>query len=425
MASYNKIEKKIADYLKKNPSLKRTIKKTYQYFSYLFYKKKKKVVCNYDVVPINNDEHESYFGYYDKNPYKNGRVLYQEIEGNSYEIPLKKILKEEFIYIVIKENNDIIYKNKTYAFNWQQGSKPQWISDNQIVYNNIIDGKTRAVIYSINDRKEVILEYPIYDSFKNLFYLSINYEVLSSLRPDYGYFKKNGWNNTNYYQQSIIYCEYNKKPYSLIKIDDINKKFPIHENISYEKQKLNHIMISPDGKLFLFLHRFYGAKNERNDRLFIASMKKMPDTNLALLNNTKMVSHYCWIDSNSFIVYMNFNNLTGYYIVNINDNLELKIEKLDIPNLDKYGDGHPTYIGDNKFITDTYPDKSRNKHLLLVDIDNNKVDVLGSFWEPLKYYEESRCDLHPKWDKDNKCIYIDSVHTGKRKLYKIGPIIIG
>lgn len=62
------------------------------------------------------------------------------------------------------------------------------------------------------------------------------------------------------------------------------------------------------------------------------------------------------------------------------------------------------------------------KKLLLVDMGKNELYEIAEFYEPMKYKLETRCDLHPKWSSSEKCIYVDSTHTGKRYLYKIGPI---
>jgi len=53
---------------------------------------------------------------------------------------------------------------------------------------------------------------------------------------------------------------------------------------------------------------------------------------------------------------------------------------------------------------------------MLFDLEKKEMQKLGSFYEPLKYYEESRCDLHPRFSRDGNKVFFDSVHIGKRKL---------
>ena len=42
---------------------------------------------------------------------------------------------------------------------------------------------------------------------------------------------------------------------------------------------------------------------------------------------------------------------------------------------------------------------------------------MGEFFESLKFYNESRCDLHPRLNSNRDKIYFDSVHDGYRSLY--------
>jgi len=141
---------------------------------------------------------------------------------------------------------------------------------------------------------------------------------------------------------------------------------------------------------------------------------------LMMISDSGMISHYCWVENDGLIAYMSHNGINGYYLINLKDNPN--IENIEIPGLRSFGDGHPTYIGDGKFITDTYPNKRRVKHLLLVDLKLKNVKTLAELYEPLVFDGETRCDLHPKWDRVHKMVYVDSVHEGIRALYKVGPI---
>ena len=81
------------------------------------------------------------------------------------------------------------------------------------------------------------------------------------------------------------------------------------------------------------------------------------------------------------------------------------------------GDGHLNY--GSKYVIDSYPDRSRMKSLYLFDLENDELQIVGQFLEPLKFYGISRCDLHPRWNLKKNKIYLDSTHTGIRKFYSI------
>ena len=44
---------------------------------------------------------------------------------------------------------------------------------------------------------------------------------------------------------------------------------------------------------------------------------------------------------------------------------------------------------------------------------------LGSYHTPAYLGKHNRCDLHPRWSRDDRMISIDSVHEGSRQLYLI------
>ena len=73
----------------------------------------------------------------------------------------------------------------------------------------------------------------------------------------------------------------------------------------------------------------------------------------------------------------------------------------------------------NIFITDTYPDKRRNQHLLLIDLKNEKINLIDSFYSPQNFTGQVRCDLHPRWDIQGKSICIDTPLNKKRNMVVI------
>ena len=90
-----------------------------------------------------------------------------------------------------------------------------------------------------------------------------------------------------------------------------------------------------------------------------------------------------------------------------------------LPELSKYGDGHPSGEG-NVMVTDTYPNRAGMQSLfLLEDLDHINIQLLGSFYHPLKFKGVSRCDLHPRLVWRQKAVYFDSVYSGRRQFYKL------
>ena len=80
-------------------------------------------------------------------------------------------------------------------------------------------------------------------------------------------------------------------------------------------------------------------------------------------------------------------------------------------------DGHPSFINNNIFISDTYP-RGLNNYQSLFQYSKN-----GDFRELAKLHShnlnigEYKCDLHPRYDMEHKKIAVDCSLRGERGLY--------
>jgi Tol biopolymer transport system component len=178
--------------------------------------------------------------------------------------------------------------------------------------------------------------------------------------------------------------------------------------------RVNHAMYSPEGDRLVFMHRWEGSKGQFS-RLYVASSDGEA---LRLLMDNRMVSHYNWQDEDHLVVWGRTEEEGDrYYIVDVRDGSHRVLGK---GIFDRYGDGHPSYSPDGRWIvTDTYPDKARQRHLLLFDTRAQTTVRVGRFFAPWAYDGRNRCDLHPRWSPDGNFISIDSAHEGVRKSYAI------
>jgi len=176
------------------------------------------------------------------------------------------------------------------------------------------------------------------------------------------------------------------------------------------KHKFNHIMISPSGRKVMFLHRWALANGRKFDALLVCNVD---GSDLKVVADRGMVSHCYWYDDENIFGYLREFDGDRFYMINVNT-LEKRVVGKNI--IDKYGDGHPT-IHKDKIVFDTYPDKARMLHLFMYDLRTQKLKELGEFFQSFDFYGETRCDLHPRFSYDGRCIFFDSVHEGKRYLY--------
>jgi hypothetical protein len=411
---YSTFERTCAKLLSQFPYLKEFFKINYQKANYFLRRPESSFICDFEIQTIEDNNNETFFGYYDKSPINisNEFIIFQSSSLDTSRLPSPKIPIDVVLYEL--KSNSIVARFKTYTYNWQQGCKLQWISNNEFIFNSV--DKNNEYCAYIVDTSNLLprkVKFPVYDVATDKIAYTLNFDRLAILRPDYGYFNHLPYDLSNDLKSDGVYklnledgdCRL------IVSLEQLLEKFPI--NIQGDiTHKVNHIMCSPFGESILFLHRYF-VRGVKYDRL-ISCDKDGND--LKILASDGMVSHCCWLNNNTIIGYLRqYESGDKYYQINIKNG---DITQIGNGLISGFGDGHPTVLK-NRMIFDTYPDKSRMKSLFLFDIGTGKLSLLGQFLEPLKFYGQTRCDLHPKWSFDGKRIFFDSVHTGKRKLYFI------
>ena len=346
----------------------------------------------------------TFFGYYNVSPENNEKKIVYCSQDDTTQVNL---------YIKDEHQDKII--GKTSSFNLQQGGMEQWgyTYTNNLYYNrfNKDSMSYQAVCHNIKTGNEQIYPLPIYSLSKQEdFYLSLNFERLAQMRPDYGYFCREVNELPDDSEDGIWRVDMESKKVRLIINLQQLKEINPDETMKGALHKVNHIDISPDGKRFMFLHRWVGPMG-RYMRLITANSD---GSGIYILNGDKMTSHSYWMDSNHIVSFCYTAKYSNAYVVfeDKTDNVKKLSDKLPTK------DGHPSTFGD-WMITDTYPDLARSSNLLLYNMRTDDMIELGKFYQPLRYNGTERIDLHPKWNMDGSRIYFESGHNGMRNLYYI------
>lgn len=413
---YSAKERMIATLLSKFPKLKQFLKLIYQKLNYLYHKKHYSFKSDYDIKKLALDGKESYYGYYDKSPINitNEYIIFQSANIDTKTIPDPKTHIDIIVYDIVNDSYQAV--GRSYAYNWQQGCKLMWIDTYKIIYNNYDkkNSKYISIIYDVESHNSKIIDFPIYDTFMSEFALSLNFDRLNLLRPDYGY-KNNlspmiDWKNNE--NDGIYLIDLKQNIIKLlISLEDVIK---IHHKdlMDGAKHKFNHIMISPKGEKFMFLHRWFIGE-QKFDALIVANID---GKNIKCLSDDGMVSHCFWNNENEILGYLKDESFGDkYYMIDVSTS---KKNIIGDGIIDIFGDGHPN-IFKEKIIFDTYPNKSRMKELYMFDTKKEGLVKLGEFFESFDYYGQTRCDLHPRFSMDGKKVFFDSVHEGKRQLYML------
>ena len=406
------LESKVHDSLMNTPVIKKAVKRVYQYASVAISRPKKSEGIIMRVTP--DDDYEYLFGYYDKSPWDaSGRyMLCLRVRNASKNVAPGD--EAEIVLIDTGKNNETRVIAKTHTWNVQQGCMAGWLGpnfDKEIFYNDCRHGKYCGIILNIETGKEKILDMPVYTvSNDGKIALSLDFSRLHRLRPGYGY--------SNIKDRTIG----QKIPDGpcVWKIDiKTGKSEPI---LSYEAlynfehrkdmenadHKVNHLMLSPDGKRFMVIHRWLKG-GKKISRLLTCDIN---GENLYNLSDEDMVSHCCWKNNREILAYCKHDDKNGYFL--FKDQTKDCSRKWDFIT----ADGHPSYSPNGKLVvTDTYPNRKRICTLRV--LSDAISTVVAKVYAPFKYDNDTRCDLHPRWSRDGRKICFDGCFEGKREVYII------
>ena len=178
-----------------------------------------------------------------------------------------------------------------------------------------------------------------------------------------------------------------------------------------------HLLFSPDGSRFAFLHRWNvddkpGDGGEFWTRMITAGRDGKDSY---VIDPSGETSHFIWRDPEHILVWT-WRPYYGerFYVLTDRTNQEGVVGPRVMPK-----NGHCSYLPGNRYIlNDTYPDEKRLQHVYLYEVASNRRIPLGDFYSPPPYTGEFRCDTHPRYSPDGRKVVIDSPHGGNgRQMY--------
>lgn len=419
---YMSLEQRINYQLNKYPSIKRYIKRGYQLAMYAI---SPKIKSEGDIIRVSPDDPDSeyFFGYYDKSPWDaTGRYILCMRAKDTWSKPDPKCTAEILLFDT-KEGSSFRVIAKTHTWNVQQGCMAQWMGpdySSRIMYNDLRDGKYCSIILEISTGKERVLPMPVYTvSNDGKTALSLDFSRLHSLRLGYGYAELPEQtkgvalpDETCIWKMDIETGEVTE----LLKYTDFAKFEPRYEmQEEGSVHKVNHLMLSPNGKRFMVLYRWFVGQRKYT-RLITCNVD---GTDMYVLSDDDMVSHCYWKNDEEIIAFERKKEFgPGFYLMKDRTQEWTHIW----PQLSN--DGHPSYCPtDNSLVVfDTYPSRSRIQEVKLGrdnDTEGSSVKTIAKVFSPFKYDNDTRCDLHPRWSRDGKQVCFDSVFEGHRGLYVV------
>lgn len=317
------------------------------------------------------------------------------------------------------------------AWNWQQGPMFQWIpgrktfEEAEVVWNDRDGDRFFAHAYCPATGKYRELPHAMYVIAPNGEYaLFPDFARLNDTRPGYGYCgipdpnaNEAAPENAGIWRMDLKTGE-TKLLFSFRDVADI---VPEGGYSKGAKHWFNHLLIAPDSKRFLFLHRWRGEEECRGKwkgwktRLMTANAD---GSGIYVLNPYDYTSHLVWRDAAHVIAHAERPDHGKSFYVFEDKTQNTTPVGCEIMKVD----GHVSYLPHTNqewILNDTYPDKNRYQHPFIFHIPTETKIALGDFYLPPEFTGEWRCDLHPRASRDGRKVLVDSAHSGGRQIYLI------
>ena len=308
----------------------------------------------------------------------------------------------------------------TRAWCWQQGCMLQWRpgSSSEILWNDREDGRFVCRVHNLESGKTRSLPRAVYAlSPDGRTGIGTDFGRLDHMRPGYGYAGVPDPNrqvpapeNSGIYTLDLD-TGASSQIVSVAQVAAIPWR---RGRFGRARHYFNHLLFSPGGTRFIFLHRWRLEDSGITTRMFTAD----PDGGgLHLVDDYGGASHFIWRDSRTILAW-SFHPRHGSRFHLYRDRCGGDPEVIGDGVMG--GNGHCSYLPGSRWIlNDTYPGKDdRRQALYLYHPESGRRVDLGSFPAPEQYAGEWRCDLHPRSSPDGRSITFDSAHWGSgRQIY--------
>ena len=361
-----------------------------------------------------------FFGYYDKFPWDSSGRYMLALETSFMDRPPGPEDRATIGIIDLTAGNKFEPLCETRAWNWQQGTMLHWLPtgpDHLFIHNDRTEDGFVSVIRDIHTGKTRTLPRPVYAVSKDgKSAVSPNFSRVHDMRPGYGYvgLTDPGEDELAPEEDGIYWMDLETGENRLIISLAQVVAFQPDAGFQNAKHWFNHLLFNADDTRFIFLHRWaqLGEGGIRATRLYTAN----PDgTDICLLEDSGLVSHFDWRGSTHVLAFSGHNDERHFHLY---QDQSTEVEVVGAEVMDR--DGHCSYSPDQRWIlNDTYPDEEQKRGLFLYRVkDSHRVDI-GRFFSPPELQGEIRCDLHPRWSRDGTQACFDSVHEGSRQMYVV------
>jgi len=307
------------------------------------------------------------------------------------------------------------------AWCWQQGCMLQWRpgSKTEVLWNDRQGDRFVCRILDVETGKRRTVPHPIYSvSPDGRKAVSPDFRRVNDMRPGYGY---GGLPDPNAEVLApedsgifVIDLDTGKQELVVSLAEIAGIPYP-RGDLSKAKHYFNHLLVSPDGRRFEFLHRWGEPKWRGGTRMLTAAMD---GSDVRVVDHSGRTSHFIWRDPRHILAWSwHESHANRFYLFEDRTGGKVQVVCKDVMPQN----GHCSYLPGNEWIlNDTYPGRDRKQTVYLYHVVTGRKVPLGHFHSPPEYKGEWRVDTHPRFSPDGRSVVIDSPHTGEgRQLHLI------
>jgi len=317
---------------------------------------------------------------------------------------------------------EYIRLTQTCAFNWQQGAMMHWLPRDpgrSIVFNDRIEGRFVSVIMDVFTGERCILGRATSDvGLGGRLALGLNFARIAETRPGYGYAGP-----SDPYQDELHPAEdgvyvidiSTGEDWLAVSMGDVYDYLGQPQDMTPAKMWFNHTLLNPSETRFVFLVRWVPKGEQVWKTLMFAANPDGSDLRLVL--EGPLISHFDWRNDEQVLAWARVQDHGDhFYLINERTG-EWEIVGRELLT----ADGHCSYSHNGRWIlTDTYPAPPHYLRTLKVYlVEEDREVIVGRYKSPPPFVGEIRCDLHPRWSRDDRQICFDSVHEGTRQVYVV------
>jgi len=364
-----------------------------------------------------------WFGYYDKLEFD---PTCRYVLGMEVDFEHRSPKPDDVInvgMVDLQEGDKWIELGETRAWCWQQGCMLQWRpgSKTEVLWNDRQHDRFVCHLLDVVTRNKRTIPHPVYTvSPDGRWGVAPDFRRVNDMRPGYGY---TGLADPNAdvlapKDSGVFRVDLDTGEQELVvSLADVAKIPMPGRDLAPMKHYFNHLLVSPDGSRFEFLHRWRGpGVRSFGTRMLTAA----PDgSDIRIVDPSGYTSHFIWRDPQHILAWSRHpSHGDRFYLFEDKTGGKVEVVGKDVMT----NNGHCSYLPGNQWIlNDTYPQgKERLQSPYLYNVKTGKRVWLGHFHSPPEYKGEWRCDTHPRFSPDGRKVVIDSPHTGEgRQLHLI------